>query len=148
MPDFIKLPSERVEQLRMLSEARKMPIADLIAEYVRDQIKDGLITNALPTFDVRRSGNTVSVNFGKFERKYDLEAAQAFAGTLDIYATPKSDLMEGAMALAGVTSVATQLFKMSRRGTSIKISGDNGEERTLAPSIARDLAALIKEAAI
>lgn len=164
MPDFIKLPSERVEQLRLLSKSRGLPIADLIAEYVQEQIKLDHLDPAIPTIDVRRVGGRVVIDFGEFKRIFDVEMAEAFAITLRLFATPKTpashprlsaentdalntfsqDLRDLNLALSG----AEKHVGISRRGTSIKVSGENGVgKRTLAPSIARELAAVVEAVA-
>jgi hypothetical protein len=146
MPDFIKLPSERVEQLRAISSARDMPIADLIAEYVRDQQQKGVIPLAVPGVVVERSGCHVTVDFGHFTKRFKPELARAFAAALRWYATPKRRVMHKALSTLAEAVSGAAIVGISRRGTSIKIS-EGGAERTLAPSIAVDLAAVVEAAA-
>lgn len=147
MPDFIKLPSERVEQLRTLSRNRDVPIADLIAEFVNGQIREGHLDRAIPTIDVHRTGDMIEIDFGTFKRCFGLELARAFATGLRWFGTPKAPgIPEAVTDLAQAVSGAS-LVGIGRRGTSVEVSGENGLKRTLAPSIARDLSGVIAEAA-
>ena len=146
MPDFIKLPSERVEQLRALSKARNINMADLIAEYVNQQIALGNLPDTVPGIAVRRRGARVSIDFGDFQKSFDTEVAVAFAKGMRWLATPRARAMntllgEALEAFAGFATVG-----LSRHATSIKVS-EGGKHRTLAPSIARDLARVIEKAA-
>ena len=143
MSDIIQLPSERVEQLRALSRNRNLPIADLIAEFVNDQVAKGHLDRAIPTIDVRRNGDHVEIDFGTFKRTFGLELARAYAINLRWLARPKSDALKSMIdSMSG-----TELVGLSRRGTSVKATGEDGSARTLAPSIARELATLIEDAA-
>lgn len=143
MPDFIQLPSERVEQLRALSRNRDMPIADLIGEFVNDQIDKGHIDRAIPTIDVRRVGENVEIDYGTFKRSFAPDLARAYAINLRWFARPKNDALKA--TIDGVSG--SELVGLSRRGTSVKATGEDGSARALAPSIARELAALIEAAA-
>ena len=140
MPDFVKLPSERVEQLRILSKARDMSIADLIAEFVRNEIANGRLTHELPGFGVQRIGAEIEVDLGVDKRTFPLEMAHAYATALRWFAAPKAaghlqTFRDITQNLSGA-----HLVGIGRKGTSIKLTGDAGGERTIAPSIARDLA--------
>jgi len=144
LPDFIQLPSERVEQLRALSRNREMPIADLVAEFVNDQIAKGHLDRAIPTIDVRRVGDQVEIDYGAFKRTFGLDLARAYATNLRWFARPKNDALKSAIDVVS----GAELVGLSRRGTSVKATGEDGSSaRTLAPAIARELAALIEDAA-
>lgn len=146
MPDFIKLPSERVEQLRALSKVRNTTIANLIAEYVNHEIEAGNLPDAVPGIAVRRRGARVHLDFGDFTKTLDLDLARAFATTLRWLATPKKTGMAGALTEAAQALSGAHLVGLSRHATSVKVTGEGGT-RTLAPSVARDLARVIDKAA-
>lgn len=135
MPDLIKLPAERVEQLRLLSKARDLPIADLIAEYVRDQVAAGHIPSGVPGIVVKRAGKKVRIDYGTFTQTDDAQWAQLFALALRYVASRRENPVS---QLAEVVSGAHQMG-VSRQGTGVKIKVDK-HERVLAPSIAVDLA--------
>jgi len=143
LPDFIQLPSERVEQLRALSRNRDLPIADLIGEFINDQIDKGNIDRAIPTIDVRRVGDHIEIDYGAFKRTFGLELARAYATNLRWFARPKNAALRSAIDVV----MGAELVGLSRRGTSVKATGEDGGARTLAPSIARELAAVIEDAA-
>jgi hypothetical protein len=162
VPDFIKLPSERVEQLRMLSKRRDVPVADLIGEYVNQQIELGNLEASIPGIEVTCVGDRVSIVCAELNLVLTKEAAEVYARALKLYSEPKRAQQfpgagpEALAVLTGISQVVrdtslelsgvTQRLGISRRGTSIKLSGSNGSERTLAPSIARDLAQVILNA--
>lgn len=147
MPDFIKVPSERVEQLRTLSKNRDISIADLIGEFVNDQIAKGHLTNDIPGIAVTRKGELVTVDLGEFSRVMTPELAQAYATCLKWLATPRSAGMVTAARDAAEMVSGAHLVGIARRGTSIRLTGENGGERTLAPSVARDLANVVAKVA-
>ena len=147
MPDFIKLPSERVEQLRILSKNREIPIADLIGEFINDQIAKGHLSHDIPGVAVTRKGDVVTVDMGEFSRAMSPDLAQAYATCLQWMATPRSAGMVGASRGAAQMVSGAHLVGIGRRGTSIRLTGENGAERTFAPSVARDLAKLVAKIA-
>lgn len=155
MPDFIKLPSERVQQLRTLSRVHDKPIADLIGDYIADQQAKGFLPKTVPGIEVIRDGDTVKVSlqamadevreandrdlklYSKIAeqisfREFGSKAAQEFAQQLRAAATPK-------------VPVAAD-FGVARRGMGVTIKfGD--EQRALARSVALDLANVVEDAA-
>lgn len=142
MPELIKLPSERVEQLRILSKNREMPIADLIGEFITEQIAKGHIEPGIPTIAVKRAKDSIEIDFGTFKRTMPLDVARAYATTLEWFANRNGEFAQIAQNLSGA-----QVVGIKRQGTSVKVEGENGGERTLAPSIARDLAEIVRNAA-
>lgn len=163
MPTTIQLPSERVEQLRAISEVRKITIADLIGELVAEHIAKGVIPAGVPGAEVARSGSDVTVQIaGLTPWKLAPDAALAFADMLRAAAAPASAFREALAARAEAdrqrfaalregmaADAAAKLAGLSiaRRGTSVKVQDDAGGERTLAPSIARELADQLANAA-
>lgn len=140
MAKHIVLPDEREAQLRAIAAAHNVTVAESVGLLVGWAIEQGKVEAGIPGIEIRRAGDTVEIDFGSFKRVYSPELSKAFAVALRWFAGPRkthvSDILE---AFAGADIVG-----ISRRGTSVKIVGDNGQERTLAPSIARELAGLIE----
>jgi hypothetical protein len=146
MPDIIKLPSERVEQLRQLSEARSMSIADLIGEYVQQQIASGALADDIPGINVRRKGKSVELDFGDFKKTYSLPLAGAVVNSIRWLAKPRSPGMQSALADVAATVGGFDQIGLSKQGPAIRIS-EGSKSRTLAPAIANELADLIERTA-
>lgn len=140
MSKHIVVPDEREAQLRAIADAHNVTVADAVGLLVGWAIEQGRVPAGIPGIEVRRDGSNVVIDFGAFTRTYELELAKAFAVALKWYSRPKttafSEILE---AFSGAEVVG-----ISRRGTAIKIAGDDGTERTLAPSIARELAEIIE----
>jgi hypothetical protein len=143
MPKHVVLPDEREAQLRAIAATHNVTVAESVGLLVGWAIEQGKVEAGIPGIEIHRNGDTVEIDFGTFRRVYTVELARAFAVALRWFARPKgtqfSDILE---ALSGA-----EVIGLSRRGTSIKIAGDEGDERTLAPSIARELADLIERSA-
>jgi hypothetical protein len=142
MSEFIKLPSERVEQLRTLSKNLDMPIADCIAMFVREQIAKGNLPDEVPGITVKQTGNNIALDLGAFTRVMTKDIATAYAaqvhGMLTAIATPSK--ANPFMPEIGLD--------VARRGTSIKlIDRTSGAEKTLARSVAEDFARVLSQAA-
>lgn len=144
MPKHVVIPDEREAKLRQIAAANNVTVADAVGLLITWAIEHGKVEPGLPGIDVRRDGPNVVIDFGDFVRVYDLKLAHAFAVALNWYSRPKasSPVSEILEAFSGAEVVG-----ISRRGTSIKIAGDNGTERTLAPSIARELSEIIARTA-
>jgi hypothetical protein len=148
VPKHIVIPDEREAQLRHIAKVHQVSTADAVGLLVNWAIEDGRIEPGLQTITVNRIGELVEVDFGSFKRTFEVPMAQGFASVIGLMADPKkSELIDGVKYLIQLDENAERFFQVKRRGTSIKVGGEHGEERTLAPSIARDLAALIKQAA-
>jgi|GEM_PF-1509642 hypothetical protein len=147
MPNHIVVPEERYAQLKALAESNSITVADAVGLLVAWAIEQGRVPAAIPTIYVRRVGATVEVDFGQFQRVMPLDLAKAFATALRWFSTTKAKGIPAAVTELAQALSGSHLVGISRRGTSIKIAGDNGHERTLAPSIARELAAVIERTA-
>lgn len=147
MSKHVVLPDEREAQLRLLASANGITVADAVGLLIGWAIEQGRLPASIPTIDVRRVGATVEVDFGEFQRVMPLDLAKAFATTLRWFSTTKAKGIPAAVTELAQALSGSHLVGISRRGTSIKIAGDNGAERTLAPSIARELAAVIERTA-
>lgn len=147
MPKHIVVPDEREAQLRQIAAKHNVTVAEAVGLLIGWAIEQGKVPASIPTIDVRRVGNTVEVDFGEFRRVMALDLAKAFATTLRWFSTTKADGIPAAVTELAQALSGSHLVGISRRGTSIKIAGENGRERTLAPSIARELAVLIERSA-
>lgn len=144
MSKHVVLPDEREAQLRLIAGEHDISVADAVGLLVGWAIEGGKLKPGIPSIEVRRVGDEIVVDVGEFSRTMPLELARAYATTLRWFATPK-----GAGIPFAVTSLAqalsgAHLVGISRRGTSVKLAGEAGGERTLAPSIARELAGWIE----
>lgn len=141
MADFIKLPTERVEQLRLLAKNLNITIADCIAVFIREQIEKGNLPDTVPGITIERNGDSVMLDTGAFRRDMAAGLAQAYAkqvhGMLDAIKTPSRT--NPFLTRAGLD--------VARRGTSLKlIDRSTGAEKTLAPSVALDFARVLQQA--
>ena len=137
MPDFIKLPSERVKQLRALSKKLDMTIADCVGMFINEQIGKGNLVADLPGFTVVRHGDDVKIDTGEWLKDMTKGDAAQFAMYIRAVLKPSKDN-------PFMPTVGLEIF---RRGTSLKLKDAmTGAERTVAPSIAADLANLIERA--
>ena len=140
MSKHVVLPDEREAQLRLIAKQHAVSVAEVVGLLIGWAIEGGRVKPGIPTIDVRRTGDGVEVDLGQFSRTMSPEMARAYATTLRWFATPKgAGVSFAATSLAHALSGA-HLVGISRRGTSVKLVGECGGERTLAPSVARELA--------
>lgn len=138
MPDFIKLPSERVEQLRLLSAALNKPIVDLLGDFIRAEIAKGHLADAVPGFAIGREEAAVAVQVGEgAPARLSLESARDFAASIE-------------HAVAGSKAGMIDLdadWSVSRAGSGIRIGIPTGESKIVARDVARDISRLLVQAA-
>lgn len=142
MSDVIKLPPERVEQLRMLAKNLDMTIADCIAMFIREQIAKGNLPDEVPGITIERRGDNVTVDTGAFVRDMTADLAQAYAAQVH-------GMLEGIKASTpGNPFLTSARLDVAKRGTSLKlIDRSTGAEKTLAPSVAFDFARVLMQSA-
>lgn len=140
MPTHIALSDERAAQLRKFGEANGVGIADAVALLINHAIDAGLMDDELPGFHIRRRGAKVALAVdGLFSETLTLDAAHELAGQLD------GDVDESRPHEIFNLDIG---FITGRRGSSIKLKHPaSGGEKTMAPSVARDLARLLRRAA-
>lgn len=138
MSNHVRLPAERVEQLRMIAEAENKTIAEVIADFVRSKIAAGTIPATVPGFDVQRSDLSITIKANGFEAVIPTDQGPTLADVLrdaaDRPADPerKKRWLEGAAALAGI--------KVKRAGNGLKlVSPLTGREFPLNLDVAVDL---------
>lgn len=142
MTDHIKLPAERVEQLRRLAKNLDMTIADCIAMFVREQIEKGNLQDEVPGITITRHGKQITVDTGAFQSVLPKDFAKN-------YAEQVRRMVERIITPDSSNPFIPELkLDVARRGTSIKlVDKDSGAEKTLAPSVAKDFARVLSYAA-
>lgn len=139
MPKNINLPTERVQQLEKLAEKWSMSVADVVGELIHQQIEKGELEPDVPGFRIYREGKEVHVGTDEWNKVVSSQSATNIARSIRALISPSKDnpvmpLPEG--------------FGLARRGTSLKLKDTRtGAEKTLAPSIAKDVADLLERAA-
>lgn len=133
MSAIIKLPQERHDQLKALSEKWNLSIADCIGKMINEQIAAGELPEGLPGVTVKKyraGAKLVTPDLDlTFKRLEYLEAAGKAIRAMTRPAKGKS-LVKPPEGLG-----------VARRGTSVKITDTStGKVTTLAPSIAEELA--------
>lgn len=134
----IVIPDERHAQLQAFAEARAITLADAIGELLNLAIERGLIPDEVPGFKIEAQGDLVSIEAqGAFIKALNRDAARQMA-------QDARALLDGGIA-AFVTLPAE--LRLTRRGSGIKLRDTaTGAERTMAPSVARDVVRLIEKA--
>lgn len=135
---MLRLPPRRLDQLKALSSALNLSLADTIGYMLRKEIAAGTIPDAIPGVVVHRVGDKVSITVDEHpEAIYSLDNARDLASTI-------KSVLEGAPGIMNVL----RSFGVHRRGNGIKLFLPlGGKEATLSPDLARDLADLIEKAA-
>ena len=140
MPDFIKLPTERVEQLRILAKNRSMTIADCIGEYVNEQIAKGNLTSTIPGLEVEPVAATSTVKLKVVDDFVSMtkQDAERLSKSLRLLLTPSKHN----------PFLPIPDLDIARKGKSFKIKDTlTGAEKTIAPSIASELADQLEKVA-
>jgi len=133
----IRVPHERMAQIKMIAEKRSMSYAELIAYWIEREIEDGTIPREVPGVTVRREADQIIVEMGAISRSIRRDVAASFA-----------DNIRGVAGLARETAEALGGLQVRKRGRGIKITDiESGAELATSPSVARDIAALIDKAA-
>lgn len=142
MSDFIKLPSERVEQLRRLSENLDITIADCIAMFIREQIAKGNLQDEVPGIKIVRNGQEITLDTGAFRSVMPKDLAKS-------YAEQVRQMVEPIITPSASNPFLPELkLDVARRGTSVKlIDKASGATKTLAPSVAEDFARVLLKVA-
>lgn len=142
MADHIKLPAERVEQLRALAKNIDMTIADCIAMFIREQIEKGNLPDQVPGITILRNGEQIALDAGAFTSTMTKDLAKHYAAQVRQMVDPTATPSTSNPFLPELK------LDVARRGTSIKlIDKASGAEKTLAPSVARDFARVLSHSA-
>lgn len=142
MTEHIKLPVERVEQLRTLAKNLDMTIADCIAMFIREQIAKGNLQDEVPGITIIRQGKQVALDTGAFQSVLPKDFAQRYAAQVRQMVEPITTPSKSNPFIPELT------LDVARRGTSIKlIDKSSGAEKTLARSVAQDFARVLSHSA-
>jgi hypothetical protein len=147
MSKHIVLPDERAAQLLEIAETHKVSVAEAVGLLISWAIESGKVAPGIPGIDVSREDDLIIVDFGSFKRVMPIDLAKAFATCLRWFANTKGNGPQLAARDVSQLFSSASIVGLSKRGTSIKIAGDNGGERTLAFSVARELAIIIDSVA-
>lgn len=148
MPKHIVVPIEREKKLAQIAALHNVTVAEAVGLLINWAIEAGKVEPGIPDIEVSRVADAVEIDFGTFVRSMTLAQAKGFSATIGIMVDPhRTFIHEGVKMIAQIDEGAEQHLGLKRRGTSLKVLGDNGAEKTLAPSVALDLAALVKAAA-
>ena len=141
MPIHIVIPDERAAQLRQFAASLNISVADAVGELIKDAVAAGKIPDALPGFTIEREGEQVVLDTGAWSTKLTRDLAKGYAE--QIRAVARS------VTTPGKSNPFMPEFKLgvSRRGTGLKLTDGSGGTKTIAPSIAEDVARLIDKAA-
>lgn len=138
----IKLPAERLNQLKAIGAALDLSLADVIGRMIRAEIERGTISDVIPGIDIQRSALGVAVTFDSGEQHVLPDsAARRFADQITILASPSRPSVDG-----GMTDIDDD-WQAVRIGNGIHIGfPSSGERKILSRDVARDVARLIKDA--
>lgn len=135
----IKLPPERVAQLKAIAAALDLPsVADTVGFLIRAEIKRGTIPASIPGFEIAPSRGKVRIAFdGGHPTLVSKDAARRFAKTI-------TDVLDGEPSMVSMDDD----FAVIRQGTGIRLSIPmTAQGKVMARDVARDVAALIERAA-
>jgi hypothetical protein len=143
MPTHISLPTERVEQLRMIARATNTAIAEVIARFVRAEIAAGTIPADIPGIDVVPDGRFITISAKGFEAVVPMDEGPTLADLLKESGGATSDPQRKKRWLEG--SAAMSGMKLKRAGNGVKlVSPATGRELPLNLDVAVDLAEQIE----
>lgn len=132
----IKLPAERVSQLKAIADALDLAsVADAVGYLVRKEIERGTIPDAIPGFVIKNYRNKVSIAVdGDVPVLLSKEAVMRFADAID-------GALEGE---PGIVSIDYD-FSVIRQGLGVRISVTvKPGGKVLSRDVARDLARILR----
>jgi len=135
----IKLPAERVEQLKAIGDVLGLSIADTVGHLIRAEIARGTISDALPGITIDRDGDRIIMTIDGPRRHFlPLDTAKAIAAQLRKLVAPGKD---------GGTIDLDANWTAYRVGNGIRVGFSDSVVKTLSRDVAVDLARLIEAAA-
>lgn len=147
MSNHLRLPAERIEQLRQIAAAKSKSIPEIIGDYIRSEIDAGTIPAHVPGIEISKSQEEITIKANSFEVTIPLHDGSKLADLLlesgEITATDparKKRWLAGLGALSGV--------QVKRAGNGVKlVSPITGTEHALSLDVAADVAAQIARTA-
>lgn len=140
MSNMLNLPAERVEQLRAIAAARRLPtVTAAIGYLIRKEIAAGTIPADLPGISIKKNAKGVAIGFD--DRTPTIYAK---ADAAKLARTIRDVALGEAAGLADITGN----WIVVGRGTGVKVHVPAGSDaRTFSRDLALDLADLIETAA-
>jgi hypothetical protein len=135
----VKVPPERLDQLKAIAAALDLSLSDTIGHLIRAEIAKGTIADAIPGAIIKRTKGGVRVQLGDQPvRTYTVANALSIAEMI-------RDVIEGKMG--GWLNVDCD-FRVELRGNGVVLYADTrGEPKIVSRDVARDIARLIEAAA-
>lgn len=132
----IKLPAERIAQLKAIATALDLPsVADAVGHLIRNEIKKGTIPDAIPDIAVKAYRGKVSI---AFDDGLPVLISKQAAGKL-------AETIEGAVSGGPSQANLDYDFAVLRQGNGIRIRVPFGTDgKMLSRDLARDLARILK----
>lgn len=138
-PVTVRLDARRLEQLKAIAAATNTTSAGVISQFIRNQVKAGVIPPDIPGTVVTKVGDIVQINLSKSHGKaYLIPAALKLAASI-------RSVVEGVEASTVNLDAG---FAVLKQGTGFKIAAPfPGPEVSFPGDLAVDLADLIEEVA-
>jgi hypothetical protein len=126
-----------VEQLRTLAANRNITMAELIGDFVREQVKLGNLADDVPGFIIFPKGDRLHFGIaGSNGTTLSLADAAKLAEQLEVAIAGKA---------GGYIDIDADWI-VARVGTAIRIGTTTGETKTISRDIARDVLRVLRTA--
>ncbi|WP_444665744.1 hypothetical protein [Cereibacter changlensis] len=141
MAYMLKLPNERGEQLRQIADAENKTVVDLITDFIRQKIAEGVIPADLPNVELETTEAGMNVALPGFAGSLPAVEIPSFTAALRSMALKMPPGSEGSKQRLADFSSAFTGVKLKRMGAGVRlVSPITGKEYSLASSVAADLA--------
>lgn len=142
MPDMLRLPAERLEQLRRLSRNREETITQSVGWLIAQAIKIGDLADEMPGFTILAHKDVVIFALNEGEGVPSRLPAAVAAGLADSIDSVANGKLTTHLNIFGDTGL-----KVTRVGTGIKLELLTGETKVISRDVAKDVARLLRKAA-
>lgn len=141
MAYMLKLPNERGEQLRLIADAENKTVVDLITDFIRQKIAEGVIPADLPNVELKTTEAGMKVTLPGFSGSLPAVEIPNFTAALRSMALKMPPGGEDSkQRITDLISAFTGV-KLKRMGAGVRlVSPTTGKEYSLASSVAADLA--------
>jgi len=138
-PFMIQMPYERGVQLKKILKAKDTTIVAYLSDLIRSEIKAGVISDGVPDFEIRSSGDSFLIGFADEPReRMSRERTKQLADTIYLAATADKKFSETRI---------DRHFVVARAAGSVKVTiPANGLTRRFNSDLAEDLARQIDRA--
>jgi hypothetical protein len=144
MAKQIMIPDERAAQLKQIAKDHGVKVPDAIGLLIEWAVEAGKIKDEIPSIKIFRDGQEINVDLGDWKKSFSLFDAAAFASELRKLTQPTIEALKADIQ----TPPKELLASISRHGPGVKIvDTETGAQKTLAKSIAGDIARMVETAA-